>query len=93
MRYTCLGSFYAIVFQSTSNTLFYYVLFVIIIESCFSHKFRTNFFVIISNTNIFAVDKYMHNLTTFDRPHTEKTERWSPIGDRLIVVREIATLI
>ena len=39
-RCTLWGSFAAIVLQSTTNTLFYYVLFVFIIELCFRHKFR-----------------------------------------------------
>ena len=48
--------FAAIVLRSTTNTLFYYALFLIITELFFSQKSLLNSFVILSNT-IFAADK------------------------------------
>ena len=91
-RDTFYGSFTAIVLQSTSSTLFHHVLFAIITELCFPQRFWINYLVILSII-IFYTAKQIHNLPIYYHPHTAKTEIWSVIGGRLIVVREITNQI
>ena len=74
------------------STLFHYVLFGIITELFFSHKYLIISFVMFLNT-ICAANKQNQQPTIYGHPHTEKTEIWILIWGVLIVVREIATQI
>ena len=92
-RYTCFSLCPVIVFLSTTNNSFHYVLLLIITTLYLSHKFRINSFVLFCNTMFFYIQVHLRPFENFDHQHKADIERRGCIKGWLIVVRKIMTLI